>query len=84
MVVCVSDELRDIKDELEKRGYKVITSLDNEPCDAVICNLKNGGLTKLTMKNSLNRTGTLIVDVGYKNVDDIEYILNNRTYSSIF
>lgn len=84
MVVCVTEELRYIKEELEKRGYKVVTSIDNEICDAIICNLKNGGLSKLSIKNSINRDGTLIVDIGCKSVDEIEYILNNRTYSSIF
>ncbi|WP_027626061.1 YkuS family protein [Clostridium lundense] len=84
MTICVSEELKYIIQELKKRGYKVITSLDDEPCEAVICDLKNGGLSKLSMKNTLNRDGTLIVDIGYKTIDEIEYILNNRTYSSIF
>ncbi|MBU5486391.1 YkuS family protein [Clostridium sp. MSJ-11] len=84
MIVCVSEELLYIRKELEKRGYKVITSLKDEICDAIICNLKDGGLKDLTFQNTLNRDGTLIVDSGSRSIDEIEYILNNRTYSSIF
>lgn len=84
MTICVSEELKYIVEELKKRGYRVVTSLDSEPCEAVICDLKNGGLSKLSMKNSLNRDGILIVDIGYKTIDEIEYILNNRTYSCLF
>ncbi|KAJ50025.1 hypothetical protein BD780_003829 [Clostridium tetanomorphum] len=84
MTVCVSEELEYIREELKKRGYKVIDTLENDSCDAVICNLKDGGLLKLSMKNTINRDGTLIVDAGSKSIDEIEYILNNRTYNSIF
>ena len=84
MNICVSDELKDIKSELINRGYSIANNLNNIPCDAIICNLKDGGLLNINSQNNIKREGTLIIDCGSKTVDEIEYILNNRLYSAIF
>ena len=85
MVICISQELEYLQDELVKRGYTVINNRDNNTyCDAIICNLKDGGLVNLNMQNNIRREGTLIIDSGSKTIDEIEYILSNRVYSSIF
>jgi len=84
MTICVSEELANIKDELTSRGYHVVNESNNTPCDAIICNLKNGGLLNINTISSVKREGTLIIDCGSKSIEEIEYILNNRTYSSIF
>jgi hypothetical protein len=84
MNICVSDELKDIKSELINRGYSISNNLNNMPCDAIICNLKDGGLLNINSQNNIKREGTLIIDCGSKTVDEIEYILNNRLYSAIF
>lgn len=83
MTICVSSDLEYIKQELTNRGYNVVSST-SAPCDVIICNLKNGGLLNLNLQNSFRREGTLIIDSGSKNIDEIEYILNNRVYSSLF
>jgi hypothetical protein len=83
MNVFISPELEYLKSELQNRGYIVVED-GVTPCDAIICNLKNCDLLKLNMQNSLKREGTLIIDSGSKTVEDIDYILNNRVYSSIF
>ena len=83
MTICVGDELEFIKIELEKRGYNVVSKLNEAPCDALICNLKNGGLINYNLQSSIKREGTLIIDSGCKTIDEIEYILNNRVYSSL-
>lgn len=84
MVVCISDDLRYLSDELRKRGYTVVGNGSSVPCDAIICNLKYGGLASVNMQNNIRAEGTLIIDSGSKTVDEIEYILNNRVYSPIF
>ncbi|WP_291632517.1 YkuS family protein [Clostridium sp.] len=85
MVICISQELQYLQDELIKRGYTVINNRDNNTyCDAIICNLKDGGLINLNMQNNIKREGTLIIDSGSKNIDEIEDILTNRVYSSLF
>lgn len=83
MIICVSDELVNIKEELINRGYNVVNNITTA-CDVIICNLKNGGLTSLNIQSNVKREGTLVIDSGSKNIDEIEYILNNRVYSSLF
>lgn len=85
MVICISQELEYLQDELTKRGYTVINNRDNNIyCDAIICKLKDGGLVSLNMQNNIKSEGTLIIDSGSKSIDEIEYILCNRVNSSTF
>ncbi|MGH4137491.1 YkuS family protein [Clostridium sp.] len=85
MVICISQELHYLKEELVKRGYTVINNRDNNTnCDVIICELKDGGLINLNMQNNIRREGTLIIDSGCKTIDEIEYILCNRVYNLIF
>lgn len=84
MTICVCSNLEYISNELSRRGYKVTDESSQESCDAIICNLKYGGLANLNMQSSVRREGTLIIDSGSKTIDEIEYILNNRVYSSLF
>jgi len=83
MIICVASELEYVKEELEKRGYTVVSKLSEKPCNAIICNLKNNGLINYNLQNSMKTEGTLIIDSGCKTIDEIEYILNNRVYSSL-
>lgn len=83
MKIYVSKELEYIKEELVNRGYSVVDSI-SVPCDAIICDLKNGGLSNLNIQSNVRREGTLIIDSGSKSIEEIEYILNNRSYSSLF
>ena len=83
MVICVSHDLEYLQDELTQRGYTVINNISNNiRCDAIICNLKEGGLINLTMQSNIKREGTLIIDSGSKSIEEIEYILSTRVYSS--
>lgn len=85
MVICISHELEHLQEELMQRGYTVINDTDNNTrCDAIICDLKECGLKNLNMQNNIKREGTLIIDSGSKSIDEIEYILSTRVYSSLF
>ncbi len=84
MRIFISNELLYIKEELKKRGYDIIEEKENRCCDAIICNLKNGGLVNLGINNNVRREGTLIIDSGSKTIEEIEYILDNRAYSNLF
>jgi hypothetical protein len=83
MNIYVSPDLAQLKDELKKKGYNLIEE-ERESCDAIICNLKECNISSFNTSCSLKREGTLIIDCGSKNIDDIDYILNNRSYSSLF
>lgn len=85
MLICVSHDLECLQTELTKRGYIVVNNIDNTiHCDAIICNLKEGGLKNLITQSNIKREGTLIIDIGSRSIDEIEYILSTRVYSSIF
>ncbi|MBP2034002.1 hypothetical protein J2Z42_002719 [Clostridium algifaecis] len=81
MKVYVSDELSLIGKELKNRGYDIMTK-KNDIFDAVICNLKDGELNKLNINNNIKIGETIIIDCGKKNINDIEYILNNRSFNN--
>ena len=83
MRIYVSSELEDIKKEMKNRGYIIIED-NTTQCDAIICDLKNCDLVKMNMSTSIKKEGTLIIDSGSKSVDYIDYILNNKVYSSLF
>ncbi|MDD3223114.1 MAG: YkuS family protein [Clostridium sp.] len=84
MKICIPDELNNIKKQLEDRGYEIVSFKSKEKCDAVICDLKNGGLSNLNGENNIKKDGMLIIDIGSRNIDEIENILKNRLYTSIF
>ncbi|WP_010238643.1 YkuS family protein, partial [Clostridium arbusti] len=81
MKICISNNLLNLKEGLEKRGYDILPWDSKDNCDALICDLKNGGLTNVINENSIKKEGILIIDIGSKTIDEIEYILNNRLYT---
>lgn len=84
MLIYVSSNLIYIREELSRRGYSVINNDNYLPCDVIICNLKNGGLSNMNLQSNVKTEGTLIIDSGSKTIDEIENIINNRVYSSLF
>ena len=83
MNLYICDGLENIKRELEERGHN--TNLHgSEHYDAIICNIKDIDLASLSIINNIKHEGTLIIDAGSKSIEDIEYILYNRSYSSLF
>ncbi|WP_138204191.1 YkuS family protein [Haloimpatiens lingqiaonensis] len=83
MIVFVPEDMKYISNELKNRGYEVTNNKDM-PCDIIICDLKNHGLLDANLENNLKAEGTLIIDSGKKTVDEIDRIIFNRVYSSIY
>lgn len=84
MNISVSNELMYLKNQLRKKGYNVLDSNDKEIFDIIICDLKKGGLVSIIDdSNNFNSDGVLIIDIGNKSIEEIEYIINNRIYTSI-
>lgn len=82
MKLCISDELKDIKEQLVKKGYNVVND-SNTICDVIICDLKNGDLNKINLQNNFKRDSTIIIDSGSKKTEEIEFIINNKAMNSI-
>lgn len=83
MNIYVCDGLEHIKEQLINRGY-AINNAKGAYYDAIICNIKDIDLSSLNVVSNVKIEGTLIIDAGKKDISDIEYILNNRAYSSLF
>ncbi|GAA0745663.1 YkuS family protein [Clostridium oceanicum] len=83
MHIFVSNNLQYIKNELEKRGYNISINYD-KPYDAIICDLKEEGTLNLFYKNNINAKGALIIDSSGKNIEEIEDILNYRSFTPLF
>ena len=81
MKIYVSEENGRLKKELKDKGYILVDN--NTPCDAIICDLKNTGLTKILRSTTPEENGTLIIDSGSKSLEDIEDILINRSYGHL-
>ncbi len=82
MIIYVSSELKKIKSELINRGYKVMEN--SKLSDIIICDLKNEGIFSQNIVSNSRSEGTLIIHAGSKSIEEIENIINNRIYSSLF
>lgn len=83
MKIYVSPEFENLKEQLSKMGYEVIDEKFTK-CDAIICDLKKDGLSKINnLQPNIKNEGTLIIDLGSKSLQDLDYILSNRVYSNI-
>lgn len=76
MKIYVTKNLNYISDELQKRGYIIVTDDLDTKYDVIICRLKDDGLANLNIKNK----DILIIDLGKKNIEEIEYILRDRVF----
>lgn len=84
MKIYVSKELLEIKMQLREKGYEIIEEDSESVCDAIICNLKMGGLKNLNMMKNIKSEGTLIIDSGKKTVEELENIISNKVYNGLF
>lgn len=82
MNIYLCDGLEYIESSLRNKGYNVVK--DNSiHYDAIICDLKNCDINSMNQIKSIKSEGTLIIDYGYKTIEDIDYILNNRLDNSL-
>jgi hypothetical protein len=83
MIIKISHELIQIKNHLDEKVYKIIANDSSDNCDAIICNLKKGGLHSINITSNIKSGSTLIIDCGCKSIEDIESILINRICDEI-
>lgn len=76
MKIYITENLSYLRQGLSDRGFEIINN-SQDGYDAAICNLKDINLTELNYKNN-RADGTLIIDSGSKNINDIENILTNK------
>lgn len=88
--IAVQDDLKDIKDKLINLGYE-IGNVSDENLDAILYKADGYDIHYHDLMNSMvneentqNRTGTLLINVTGKTIEEIDYIIKNRTYSPLF
>ncbi|ACL76282.1 YkuS family protein [Ruminiclostridium cellulolyticum] len=92
MIIAVSSNQSDIAEGLKKRGYTVVDLYSyKKPVDAVVYQGKNFDFSSITEDNISSAQGTggtgygvFIVCSNGKNIDEIDYMLKTRCYSSFF
>ncbi len=93
MVVAVQSNLQEISKELSRRGYRVVDLYSyRKPIDAVVYEgqrfdfsaITEENTTPIMSTNSRPSYGVFIVCANGKTIDEIDYMLKTRCYSSFF
>lgn len=85
MTVALEKGLEDIKNELIKRGYKVILSENNfQSADAYIFLRSCSGILSGGIGICAGQNGILMINAANKTANDIDDILKSRLYSPLF
>lgn len=88
--IGVQEDLKDIRKELENRGY-FVTSMDGEDLDAVIYLNPKGEMPYLSNYinmnmgfNIVNEKASILINAEGKSIDEIEETIKNRVYTPLF
>lgn len=92
MVVAVQSGLEDIKNQLEKRGFDVVSIENyNYPVDAIIYKGNSFNISCVSRNNMPEFTmgkraqyGVFMINSQGKTIDEIEEMLKNRCYTPLF
>lgn len=92
MVVAVEKELTDLKDELVKRGFDVVDLEDyNYPIDAIVYEGNSYQISHISRNNmpiasmsTRSNYGVFIINALGKTADEIQDMLEHRSYSPLF
>ena len=85
MIISVEDKFDSLYNELKKRGYTVYKFSEHKVSDVVIYSGQSTRLTSLnTPEVSANDRGVLLINGDFQNIEQIENIIKNKTYSSLF
>ena len=95
MIIGIQKDLKSLKDALIRRGYSVkdielnqnkyvdIYIYANNQVTGVIEQLNNSINVEDYKNSSFKSRGTLMINAINKNIDQIENIIKNRTYSNL-
>ncbi|QUH25158.1 YkuS family protein [Serpentinicella alkaliphila] len=81
--VALQEGLKDIKNELEERGYEVVDFNDSRHVDAVIYLNNSNGFMNINNTQGDN-SGAVIINARNRSIDDLVYIIETRRYERLF
>lgn len=88
--IAIQNDLNNLKNDLISLGYE-IGDVNDESLDAILYEADGYDIayhdliTSMTNEEGTqNRSGTLLINVTGKSLEEIDYIINHRTYSPLF
>lgn len=84
MKISIDNSLHLLKNYLEGKGYEVHYENENVASDVYIYSSKSNNNNVLENRKNVNNDGCLIIDENGKSLNEIEYIIKHRSYSSLF
>jgi hypothetical protein len=84
MLISVQDDLKDIKKYLESFGYEVHNLSENVASDVCIYSESSMGFSNLYNSTIPKDSGSFIINADGKDINELLYSINHRTYSPLF
>lgn len=93
MIVAVDERLKEIKEGLRERGYKIVSFEDHVAVDAIIYyndgqykerNSPEMSYSSILFNGGLVSSGAFLINGYGKNIDEIKQMLRHRSYSPLF
>lgn len=87
--IAIQEGLEEIKKGLISLGYE-IGNINDENLSAILYKADgydinyHNMITNMINDNTEDRQGTLLINVTGKTLDEVDYIVNHRTYSPLF
>ena len=84
--IALNNVSNSIKESLIEKGYKIVDDSYEGYVDTILYNSNSGSLSYLNVFDNVidMNNGAFIVDIRDKSPDEIERIIENRSYTSIF
>ncbi|MBM7615576.1 YkuS family protein [Alkaliphilus hydrothermalis] len=82
--VAVQEDLVDIREALNNKGYKIIDFKDEGHVDAIVYTNHHSGIASLNNDVSKDNLGAVLVNSTNKSIEEIVYIIEKRRYGSLF
>lgn len=87
--IAIQEGLEEIKRGLISLGYE-IGNINDEDLSAILYKADgydinyHNRITNMVNDNTEDKQGTLLINVTGKTLDEVDYIVNHRTYSPLF
>ena len=82
--IALQENLQELKTSLETRGYEVVGFDDNGHIDAIIYTDDYIGFRNINDEGETNDFGAILRNANGKTLEEIQYIIENRRYGSLF
>ncbi|NLM03995.1 MAG: YkuS family protein [Clostridiales bacterium] len=82
--IAVQENLYEIKEFLKAKGYDVVGFDDRGYINAIIYTDDYDGFRNINNDYTDGNFGAILINAKNKTIDEIEYIIETRRYSSLF